>query len=53
MPSWIVGTQVRRMRPETSMSAWIPALHARMTNPDFLKNLDELNTLNCLNVWNR
>jgi hypothetical protein len=52
MPSWIVGIQVRRMRPETSMSAWIPALHAGMTNPDFLKNLDALNTLNCLNVWN-
>ena len=25
MPAWIAGIhQVRRMRPETSMSAWIP-----------------------------
>jgi len=31
MPAWIAGIQVRRMRPETSMSAWIPALHAGMT----------------------
>jgi hypothetical protein len=23
MPAWIAGIQVRRMRPETSMSAWI------------------------------
>jgi hypothetical protein len=27
MPAWMAGIQVRRMRPETSMSAWIPALH--------------------------
>ena len=31
MPAWMAGIQVRRMRPETSMSAWIPALHAGMT----------------------
>jgi len=31
MPARIAGIQVRRMRPETSMSAWIPALHAGMT----------------------
>jgi hypothetical protein len=31
MPAWIAGIQVRRMRPETTMSAWIPALHAGMT----------------------
>ena len=31
MPAWIAGIQVRRMRLETSMSAWIPALHAGMT----------------------
>jgi hypothetical protein len=31
MPAWIAGIQVRKMRPETSMSAWIPALHAGMT----------------------
>ena len=31
MPAWMAGIQARRMRPETSMSAWIPALHAGMT----------------------
>jgi hypothetical protein len=31
MPAWIAGIQVRRMHPETSMSTWIPALHAGMT----------------------
>ena len=31
MPAWMAGIQVRRMRLETSMSAWIPALHAGMT----------------------
>jgi hypothetical protein len=31
MPAWIAGIQLRRMRPETSVSAWIPALHAGMT----------------------
>ncbi len=31
MPAWIAGIQVRRMRPETSMSTWISALHAGMT----------------------
>jgi len=28
MPAWMAGIQFYRMRPETSMSAWIPALHA-------------------------
>jgi hypothetical protein len=31
MPAWIAGIQVHGMRPETSMSVWIPALHAGMT----------------------
>jgi hypothetical protein len=31
MPTWITDIQVRRMRPETSMSDWIPAVHAGMT----------------------
>jgi hypothetical protein len=31
MPAWIAGIQVRRMRPETSMSTWVPALHAGTT----------------------
>ena len=31
MPAWMAGIQVCRMRPETSMSARIPALHAGMT----------------------
>ena len=31
MPAWMAGIQVCRMRPETSMSAWIPALHAGMS----------------------
>jgi hypothetical protein len=31
MPAWMAGIQMRRMRPETSTSAWIPALHAGMT----------------------
>jgi hypothetical protein len=31
MPVWMAGIQVRRMRPETSMPAWIPAVHAGMT----------------------
>jgi hypothetical protein len=31
MRAWIAGTQIRRIRPETSMSIWIPALHAGMT----------------------
>jgi hypothetical protein len=30
MPAWIAGIRVNRMRPETSMSIWIPALHAGM-----------------------
>jgi len=32
MPAWIAGIQVREdASPETSMSTWIPALHAGMT----------------------
>jgi hypothetical protein len=31
MPAWMAGIQMRRMRPETSISAWIPAVHAGMT----------------------
>jgi hypothetical protein len=31
VPAWMAGIQVCRTRPETSMSAWIPALHAGMT----------------------
>ena len=33
--------QIRRMRPETSMSAWISALHAGMTKSDGLPALTE------------
>jgi len=31
MPAWIAGIQARKDAPETSVSAWIPALHAGMT----------------------
>jgi hypothetical protein len=31
MPAWMAGIQDPRMRPETSVSPWIPALHAGMT----------------------
>jgi hypothetical protein len=31
MPARMAGSQVRRMRPETSMSLWIPTFHSRMT----------------------
>jgi hypothetical protein len=31
MPAWIAGIQVRKDAPETSVSIWIPALHAGMT----------------------
>ena len=41
MPAWIAGIQVRRMRPETSMSAWIPALHAGMTESRIVLKLTE------------
>jgi hypothetical protein len=30
-PAWMVGIQTRWMRPETSVSVWISALHAGMT----------------------
>jgi hypothetical protein len=32
MPAWIADIQIRRMRPETSMSAWIPAFRVGTTN---------------------
>ena len=41
MPAWIAGIQVRRMRPETSMSTWIPALRAGMTNRGVLLKVTE------------
>src|SRR5215471_8618970 len=32
MPAWIAGVhQIRRMRRETSMSTWVPSLHAGTT----------------------
>jgi hypothetical protein len=31
VPTWMADIQVCWMRPETSMSAWITALHAEMT----------------------
>jgi hypothetical protein len=31
MPAWMAGIQDRRMRAETSVSIWIPALHAGTT----------------------
>jgi hypothetical protein len=40
MPA-LAGIQVREMRPETSMSAWIPALHAGMTELRVLLELTE------------
>jgi hypothetical protein len=44
MPAWMAGIQVRRMRSETSMSAWIPALHAGMTRSRVLLKLTETPT---------
>ena len=41
MPAWIAGIQVRKDAPETSMSIWIPALHAGMTR--FEGHLLEMN----------
>jgi hypothetical protein len=41
MPAWMVGIRVRRMRSETSMSAWISALHAGMTRSRVLLKLTE------------
>src|SRR5262245_14785442 len=32
MPVWIAGIQARRMRPDTSMSTWVPAVHAGTTS---------------------
>jgi hypothetical protein len=34
MPAWIAGIQARRMRPGTSMSTWVPAVHAGTTISD-------------------
>jgi hypothetical protein len=31
MPAWIAGIQVRKDASGASMSTWIPALHAGMT----------------------
>jgi hypothetical protein len=36
MPVWIAGIQVAGMSPETSLSIWIPALHAEMTDSRWL-----------------
>jgi hypothetical protein len=41
MPAWIAGIQFAGMLPETSMSAWIPALHAGMTQSRVLLELTE------------
>ena len=32
MPAWIAGIQARRMRPDTSRSTWVPAVHAGTTS---------------------
>jgi hypothetical protein len=32
MPAWIAGIQSPRMRPDTSMSTWVPAVHAGTTS---------------------
>ena len=32
MPAWMAGIQARRMRPETSLSTWVPAVHAGTTS---------------------
>jgi hypothetical protein len=32
MPAWIAGIHTRTMRPETSLSTWVPAVHARTTD---------------------
>jgi hypothetical protein len=41
MPAWIAGIQAHRMCPETSMSIWIPALHAGMTESRGVPTLTE------------
>jgi hypothetical protein len=40
MPAWKAGIQVRMDAPETSMSAWIPALHAGMTRREILPKVE-------------
>ena len=43
IPAWIAGIQVCRMLQRQSMSAWIPALHAGMTQSiGLLKVIDAL-----------
>jgi hypothetical protein len=42
MPARMAGIQVRKTRPETSMSTWIPALHAGMTQSRILLDLIEI-----------
>jgi hypothetical protein len=32
MPAWIAGIQAPRMRPDTSMSTGVPAVHAGTTS---------------------
>jgi hypothetical protein len=32
MPAWMAGIQAPRMRPDTSMLTWVPAVHARTTS---------------------
>jgi hypothetical protein len=31
MPAWLAGIQIRKHASETSMLAWVPALHAGTT----------------------
>jgi hypothetical protein len=31
MPAWIAGIQARRMRPDTSLSTWVPAVRVGTT----------------------
>jgi hypothetical protein len=42
IPAWMAGIQIRRMRPETSILTWIPALHAGMTPWRFCLKLTEV-----------
>ena len=41
MLAWIVDIQTRRIRPQTSMSIWIP-FHAGMTQPGVLLKLIQI-----------
>jgi hypothetical protein len=40
VPAWIAGIQIRKDAPETSMSIWIPALQAGMTQSSTCTNTD-------------